>query len=178
VAVRVDGDPSRLADAARRAVRAVDPQLPIRQMRSLDEILSASVAPQRFRAAFIGSLALLALVIAVIAVVGVYEVTSYTVSERMREMGIRVALGESPAQVRRRVIVEGLQLSALGAGLGAGGAWLATRALRSMMFEVGTADPWTLAVVATVMAVVTILAADGPARRAGRVDPLTALRGR
>jgi len=175
VAVRVDGDPSRLADAARRAVRAVDPQLPIRQMRSLDEILSASVAPQRFRAAFIGSLALLALVI---AVVGVYEVTSYTVSERMREMGIRVALGESPAQVRRRVIVEGLQLSALGAGLGAGGAWLATRALRSMMFEVGTADPWTLAAVATVMAVVTILAADGSARRAGRVDPLTAIRGR
>ena len=109
-------------------------------MRSLDEILSASVAPQRFRAAFIGSLALLTLVI---AVVGVYGVTSYTVSERMREMGIRVALGESPAQVRRRVIVEGLQLSALGAGLGAGGAWLATRALRSMMFEVGTADPWT-----------------------------------
>ena len=136
--------------------------------------MSASVAPQRFRAAFIGSLAVLALAL---AIVGVYGVMSYMVSERSRELGIRVALGESPSRIRRRVIGEALRLAALGSVVGAGGALLATRALRSMMFEVGTGDPWTLATVAAVLTVVTVLAADGPARRAGRVDPITTMRG-
>ena len=175
LAVRVDGGASQFVAAARRAVRDVDPQLPIRAMRSLDEIVSAAVAPQRFRAVFIGGLAMLALAL---AVVGVYGVMSFAVSERTRELGIRVALGESPARIRRRVIIEALQLATLGTGLGAGGAWLASRALRSLMFEVGPGDPWTLACVVTVLGVVTILAADGPARRAGRVDPLSAMRGR
>jgi predicted permease len=174
LAIRVEGDPSRLADAVQRAVHDVDPQLPIRSVRTLSEIVSASVAPQRFRAAFIGSLAVLTLVL---AVVGVYGVMSYMVSERIRELGIRVALGESPGQIRRRVIVEALQLAAFGTVIGAGGAWLAARALGSLMFEVGTGDPWTLATVAAVLTLVTILAADGPARRAGRVDPISAIRG-
>jgi predicted permease len=175
VAIRVDGDPMRLVDAARRAVHAVDPQLPIRTVRSLSEIVSTSVAPQRFRAAFIGSLAVLALAL---AVVGVYGVMSYAVSERTRELGIRMALGELPRQVRQRVLADGLQLAALGTLFGAAGAWAASRALRSLMFGVGTNDPWTLAAVAAVLTVVTLLAADGPARRAGRVDPITAMRGK
>ena len=175
LAVRVDGDPARLVDAVRRAVHDVDPQLPIRTMRSLDEIVSVAVAPQRFRAAFIFSLAVLALAL---AVVGVYGVMSYAVSERTRELGIRVALGESPRQIRARVILGALQLAASGTVLGAGGTWLATRALRSLTFEVGASDPWTLGTVAAVLTLVTILAADGPARRAGRVDPITAIRGR
>jgi ABC-type antimicrobial peptide transport system permease subunit len=138
------------------------------------KLVSAAVAPQRFRAAFIGSLALLALTL---AVVGVYGVMSYAVSERTRELGIRMALGESPWQIRRRVIVEALALAALGTVIGSGGALLAARVLRSVMFEVGTSDPWTIATVAARLAVVTILAADGPARRAGRVDPIAAIRG-
>lgn len=165
----------RLADAARRAVHVVDPQLPIRSVRSLAEIVSTSVAPQRFRAAFIGSLAVLALAL---AVVGVYGVMSYAVSERIRELGIRMALGELPRQVRRRVLADGLQLAALGTLFGAAGAWAASRALRSLMFGVGTSDPWTLAAVAAVLTVVTLVAADGPARRAGRVDPIVAIRGK
>jgi predicted permease len=174
VAIRADGDPSQLVDAVRSAVREVDPQLAIRSLRTLDEIVTAAVAPQRFRAAFIGSLAVLALVL---AVVGVYAVMSYTVSERTRELGIRVALGESPGRVRQRVIIDALQLAALGTVLGAGGAWLAARAIRSMIFEVGPGDPWTLVTVAMVLTLVTVVAADGPARRAGRVDPITAMRG-
>jgi putative ABC transport system permease protein len=90
LAIRVDGDPSRLVDAVQREVHAIDPMLPIRSLRSLDDIVSASFAPQRFRAAFIGSLAVLALALAVI---GVYGVVSYTVSEQTQELGIRVALG-------------------------------------------------------------------------------------
>ena len=127
------------------------------------------------RAVFIGGLAMLALAL---AVVGVYGVMSFAVSERTRELGIRVALGESPARIRRRVLIEALQLATLGTGFGACGAWLASRALRSLMFEVGPGDPRTLACVVAVLGVVTILAADGPARRAGRVDPLSAMRGR
>jgi ABC-type antimicrobial peptide transport system permease subunit len=175
LAVRVDGDPTRLIDAVKREVGSVDAQLPIRQMRSFEEIVSEAMAPQRFRAAFIGSLAVLALALAVI---GVYGVTSFAVSERTRELGIRVALGESPARIRRNVVLEGLQLASLGAAFGLGGAWLATRALRTMLFQVGMADPWTVGTVAAVLAVVTVIAADGPARRAGRVDPITAMRGR
>jgi predicted permease len=175
VAVRVDGDPTQFTDEVRRVIRAVDPQLPVRSMRSLDEVMSEAVAPQRFRAAFIGSLAALALVL---AVVGVYGVMSYAVSERTRELGIRVALGESPGRIRRRVHLEGLQLAALGSALGAAGTWAVARVLRSLVFEVGPGDPWTLGAVAAVLMAVTVLAADGPARRAGRVDPLTAIRGR
>jgi putative ABC transport system permease protein len=174
LAIRVDGDPSQLQDAVQRAVRAVDPQLPIRSMRTLDEIVSAAIAPQQFRAAFIASLAVLALAL---AVVGVYGVMSYAVAERRRELGIRVALGESPARIRRRVVGEALGLAALGSAIGGAGAFLAARALRSMMFEVSPGDAWTLASVAAVLTVATVLAADGPARRAGRVDPVAAMRG-
>jgi predicted permease len=174
IAIRTDGPPDGLVAAVQREVRAVDPNLLVRSVRSLDDIVTSSVAPQRFRAAFIGSLAVLALVL---AVVGVYGVTSYTVSERTREMGIRLALGESPARIRRRVLVEGLELAALGTAVGALGSWAATRALESVIFGVGRGDPWTLGTVALVLTVVTILAADGPARRAGRVDPISAIRG-
>jgi predicted permease len=173
LAIRTDSDPALLADAVQQAVRDVDPQLPIRSIRVLDDIVAASVAPQRFRAIFIGSLALLALVL---ALVGLYGVMSYAVSERTRELGIRMALGESPTQIRRRVIFEGLRLAAVGSALGAAGALLVTRAMRSLMFEVSPADPWTLAGVAALLTLVTLAAADGPARRAGRVDPITAIR--
>jgi predicted permease len=173
IAMKVDGDPSRYVDAAERAVRAVDPQLPIRNMRSLADIVSRSVAPQRFRAVFIGSLAVLALAL---AVVGIYGVMSYAVTERTRELGIRMALGEAPSRVRGRIVLEALQLAALGTALGGFGAWLATRTLASLMFEVGAGDPWTLASVAVVLTAVTLIAADGPARRAARVDPISAIR--
>lgn len=173
IAMKVDGDPSRYVDAAERAVRAVDPQLPIRNIRSLGDIVSRSVAPQRFRAVFIGSLAVLALAL---AVVGIYGVMSYAVTERTRELGIRMALGEAPSRVRGRIVVEALQLAALGTALGAFGAWLATRTIASLMFEVGAGDPWTLASVAVVLTAVTLMAADGPARRAARVDPISAIR--
>jgi len=173
LAIKVDGDPARYVDAAERAVRAVDSQLPIRNMRSLDTIVSASVAPQRFRAVFIGSLAVLALAL---AVVGIYGVMSYAVTERTRELGIRMALGEAPSRVRGRIVLEALQLAALGTLIGAFGAWAVTRAIASLMFEVGAGDPWTLASVVGVLTIVTLVAADGPARRAGRVDPIAAIR--
>jgi predicted permease len=173
IAVKVDGDASRYVEAVERAVRSLDPQLPIRNMRSLDEIVSVSVAPQRFRAVFIGSLAVLALAL---AVVGIYGVMSYAVTERTRELGIRMALGEAPSRVRGRIVVEALQLAALGTSIGALGAWLATRAMASLMFGVGAGDPWTLVSVAATLISVTLLAADGPARRAGRLDPIAVIR--
>jgi predicted permease len=173
IALKVDGDPSRYVRAAEEAVKHVDPQLPIRNMRTLDEIVSGSVAPQRFRAVFIGSLAVLALAL---AVVGIYGVMSYAVTERTRELGIRMALGEAPSRVRGRIVLEALELAALGTALGAVGAWLATRAIASLMFEVSAGDPVTLVTVVAVLAAVTLIAADGPARRAGRVDPISAIR--
>jgi ABC-type antimicrobial peptide transport system permease subunit len=112
-----------------------------------------------------------------LAVVGVYGVVSYTVSARQRELGIRVALGESPSNIRRAVVLEGLQLAVLGSVVGALGSWMATKAMSSLMFEVGRGDPLTIATVAAVLTLVTIVAADGPARRAARVDPISVIRG-
>lgn len=172
IAVGTAGDGARLFAALEQAVREIDPQLPIRSVRSLEEIVGTAVAPQRFRAAFVGSLAIIALTLAVI---GVYGVMSATVSQRTREMGIRMALGESPAAIRRRIVLDGLVLAGGGALLGGLGAWMATRALQGFLFGVTAGDPLTLGAVTATLVVVTILAADGPARRAGRVDPVTAI---
>lgn len=172
-AIRTTGDPQALVQAVERAVREVDSQLAIRSMRTLDDILVAAAAPQRFRAAFIGSLAVLALALTVI---GIYGVMSYMVSARTREFGIRMAIGESPGGIRRRVIGEGLRLAAVGTAVGALGALVMMRALRTFVFEVSPTDPWTLAGVVAVLGSVTLVAADGPARRAGRVDPISAIR--
>jgi putative ABC transport system permease protein len=171
--VRTSGDPAALAPAVRQIVREADPLLAVTNMQSMTDIMRASVAPTR---ASMLLLALFAGIAMVMAAIGVFGVMSYSVNLRVREMGIRMALGARPAEVRRLVVRDGLKQSLVGIALGlAGAAWL-TRTMSSMLFEVRPGDPLTLGAVAIALLSVSALACYIPARRATRVDPLVVLR--
>ncbi len=162
-----------VAATIRAAVREADPAQPIARLRTVDEILAAGLAPRRFNTLLVGIFALTALLL---AAVGTYGVMSYAVTARTREMGVRAALGASPSDLRRMVLGQGLSLSGVAVALGLGIAWLVTRGMASMLFEVRPDDPWTLAGVALALSFVALAATWLPARRATRVDPMAALR--
>ena len=132
-----------------------------------------ATATPRFTALLIGSFAAVALLLAAI---GLYGIMSHHVAQRQREIGIRMALGAQAGDVRSLVAMQALALGAIGIGLGLAGGLTASRALRSLLFGVGAADPPTFAVVCALLAAVVALAAYVPARRATRVDPMVALR--
>ncbi len=165
--------PSAMAASIRAAVHEADPKQPIARLRTVDEILASGLAPRRFNTLLVGIFALTALLL---AAVGTYGVMSYAVTSRTREMGVRAALGASPSDLRRMVLGQGLSLSAVAVVLGLAAAWLVTRAMASMLFEVRPNDPRTLAAVATALSAVALAATWLPARRATRVDPMAALR--
>jgi putative ABC transport system permease protein len=171
--VRTAGDPARLAGTLRSEVRALDPTLPVESVQPMTDMVSDSVAPPRFRTTLLGLFGLVALLLAAI---GIYGVISYSVGRRTREVGIRMALGASRRDVLKLVIGEGLALTAAGLAIGALGAVGLTRYLASLLFQVGRLDPATYAAVAATLLFAGILACWIPARRAARVDPLTALR--
>jgi predicted permease len=172
--VRTGEGPESLAAAVRREVAAVDADIPVTKVRAMDDLITASVAPQRFNLLLLGGFAVLALVL---AGVGLHGVLSYAVALRMQEMGVRVALGAAPRDVVRLVVGQGLALTLAGALLGAAGALALTRFVSGMLFGVRATDPATFAGVAVVLLAVAALACYRPARRAARVDPLVALRG-
>jgi predicted permease len=173
VRAREGADPLRLVPVARAVVRRLDPQLPLSDVESMSDIESASVAQPRFVTLLLGAFALLALVL---AVVGVYGVMTYLVGQRTRELGIRMALGAS----RRAVVVSSLArvVKPLVIGLGAGvvAALAFTRTMQRLLYDVTPTDPTTLVAVPLVLAVVALVAAYVPARRARNVDPVIALR--
>jgi putative ABC transport system permease protein len=170
---RSPGGPGAVASAVRAEVHALDPELPIDTAQPMQEIVSNSVAEPRFRTMLLGGFALTALVL---AAVGVYGLISFSVAQRTREIGIRVALGARPAQVTRPIVREGLTLALIGIALGLAGAAFATRLLSALLFGVEATDPLTFAGVAVLLLAVALLASYLPSRRALRVDPLTALR--
>ena len=151
----------------------VDPDLPFADITPLQDVVNNSVDEPRFRAVLIGIFAVLALVL---AAVGVFGLISFTVTQRTREIGIRVALGAAPRQVLGPVVREGVLLALAGIGVGLVGAFAATRALTSFLFGVGASDPLTFAGVAVLLLVVATAASYIPSRRALRVDPMIALR--
>jgi ABC-type antimicrobial peptide transport system permease subunit len=151
----------------------VDPELPIYAVRSLESSIAASVAERRFVMRLLGLFALAALLLAAI---GVYGVIAYSVIQRTREIGIRMALGARPGDVRRMLLVEGGRLAALGVALGVAGALLLTRAMSALLYGVGPRDLLTFASVPAILASVAVAACFFPALRASRVDPSTALR--
>ncbi|HEX7117433.1 MAG TPA: ADOP family duplicated permease [Longimicrobiales bacterium] len=174
VMVETAGDPESLAAAARAAVRSIDPNVPVASIRSLDDVLGGSIREQRFFAGvltFFGALAL------GLGAVGVYGVMAYTIGARLREFGVRIALGATPRQVVRGALASGLAPVAVGLAAGAGGALAATRLLEGLLFGVGARDPATFAVAAAVLAGVAAAATWLPAYRAGRVDPAGVLKG-
>ncbi len=171
--IRASRDPANLASALRGAVNVVDPEQSISTVRTMEELVSSSVAQPRFASLLLGSFALLALVLASI---GLYGVISYAVSRRTREIGIRMAVGATPSDILRLVVSQGFRLTAVGLGIGLTGAFFLTRLLATWLFEVTPYDAVTFAVLPMLLAGVAILACWIPAVRAARVDPLISLR--
>ncbi len=171
--VHTAGDPRTLATPIRRVVQDLDHDLPVDQAQTMDEVVAASLASNRFNTVLLGLFAGLALVL---AAVGVYGVVSYTVDQRTHEIGIRMALGAHRDDVLGLVLRQGMILVLIGLGLGLAVAFAATRQLASLVYGVSTNDPWTFAIVALVLAAVALAANFLPARRATRIDPLIALR--
>jgi putative ABC transport system permease protein len=173
VVLRTDGDPAQLAGAARLTVREIDGGLPAAQMGPLADVVSDSVAPRRFSMLLLGLFALIALFL---AAVGLYGVVAYAVSQRTREIGVRMAIGAQAGDIRRLILGGGLRLAVVGVVLGTAAALALARLVASMLYEVTPFDPASYAATALVLLAVAALACSVPASRAMRLDPLAALR--
>ena len=171
--VRTTAAPETAAGALRQALARIDPQQSAGEIRTLDEYVSRSVATPRFTALLVGSFAGLALLLAGF---GLYGVMAYSVAQRRREIGIRMALGARAGDVRALVVWQALRMGAAGVAIGLGGAAFTTRVLDSLLFGVSAADPATFGAVSATLITVLLFAAYLPARRATRVDPMVALR--
>lgn len=171
--LRAQGRPEDLVAAAGAAVRAVRPDQPVAEVRTMEARLGESIAVPRFQTFLLGGFSAVALLL---SLVGIYGVMGCVVSERTRELGIRLALGATGGDVRRLVLRRALWLTAIGLGIGLAGALAATRSLRSLLFEVQPGDPATYLAVGAAECLMCLIAAWGPAARAARVDPVEALR--
>jgi predicted permease len=173
VVLRSNVAPATLTSAIKKELRAVDPDLPIYNVRTMEDRVRDSLARRRFSMVMLGLFAFLALAIATI---GIYGVMAYMVSQGTREIGIRLALGATPAHILRLVVRQGMVLAAVGVGIGLIGAFALTRLMGSLLFGVQSTDPLTFVVIAMLLAVIALLASYIPARRAARIDPMVSLR--
>ena len=173
VFVRAQGDPLLLASAIRAQVQSLDREQPVTSFATMKEVIAKTTAPRRFTTLWLGGFALVALLLAALGVAGVI---AYAVTQRTREIGLRMALGAQTRDVLRLVLRQGLQLVALGLGLGLLGALALTRLLRGLLFGVAFTDPLTYAMFALLFVIVALLACWVPAWRATKVDPVIALR--
>jgi putative ABC transport system permease protein len=171
--VRTTSDPHSLITAVQNEVHSMDKELPIFNVKTMDEYIAVTVAAPRFNATLLVIFAAVALVL---TIVGLYGVMSYSVAQRTNEIGIRMALGAQTRDVLRLIVSQGFKLVLLGLAIGLAGAFALMRVIASLLFGVSTKDPLTFAAVAVVLAFVALLACYIPARRATRLDPLRALR--
>jgi putative ABC transport system permease protein len=173
VAKARNGDPSSLVQPMRALLRDIDPNVPMSSVRSMPQLTAAAVAQPRLYLVLIASFAGTAMLLAAI---GLYGVLAYAVGQRTREIGIRLALGAGRGEVLRMVMAQAGKLAVAGIGIGLGTALVASRALRSQLFEIAPSDPFTYLMVGAGLLIVALVASWIPARRAARIDPLTALR--
>ena len=173
LAVRADGDPTALAATVREVIREVDPTVTVWRFRSMEGIVDDYLAPRRLAMFVIEGFAAIALALALI---GIYGVLSYTVSQRVPEIGVRMALGAQRPEILRQTIADGLRLAVPGIAIGIVVAVAVSRLVRAVLFDVSPTDPASYAVLTAGVLVVAVVACYLPARRASRVDPLTAIR--
>jgi putative ABC transport system permease protein len=171
--IRTDGDPAEMTPAVRRELSAIDPDQPVSDVRTMRQVMADTTGRARFNTLLFGLFAGLA---TLLAAVGIFGVMNYSVTLRTREIGIRMALGAQPARVLTLVLRQGLLLTLVGIGIGLVGALALTRVMSSLLFGVDATDPLTYAAIMLLLAAVSLIACYIPARRATRIDPLTALR--
>jgi putative ABC transport system permease protein len=171
--VRTTGDPATLADSIRRETRQLIPNLPPPLIRTMDELVAATLAQPRLQSSLLSLFAAAALLLATI---GLYGVVTYTVSQRRHEIGIRIALGAQKSDVLGLVVAHGMKLALAGVALGFVGALALTRLIGSLLYGVEPTDPLTFAAVSVLLALIALLACWSPARRAARLNPTEALR--
>jgi predicted permease len=173
IVVRSELPPEQMENAVRAVVRSIDPQLPLTQVKTMDEVVAASEAPRRFNATIISTFALAAVLLAVL---GIYSVITFSVASRVQEMAIRMALGSQRSHIVRLIFASGLKLAAVGCILGLAGAAAAASMLRSFLFQVSPFDPAVMALTAASVFLLAFAASVIPALRAASVDPMQALR--
>jgi predicted permease len=167
-------DPAAGATALRAALKSVDSELAVANVYTMEEVISRSMAARQMNPVLLGAFSVIALVL---ATAGLYGVISYTVSQRTRELGIRMALGAQPADVVKLVMRQGTRLAALGLGAGLAGAFGLSRFMEGLLYGVSTKDPLTFGSLALLLGIIALLATWMPARRASRVDPIIAIKG-
>jgi len=170
--IRASGDPTNLAAAVRREVLAVDKDQPVTKISTMAETFARAVAPQRFNMLLLGLFAAVAMIL---ATVGIYGVIAYTVSLRSREMGIRIALGASRVDILKLVVGQAMLMACVGVGVGLAAALALTRLMSGLLYGVSATDPLIFISISLLLAAVALLASYIPARRAMKVDPITAL---
>jgi predicted lysophospholipase L1 biosynthesis ABC-type transport system permease subunit len=173
VVLHTTRDPQAVVADARAAIKQLDADLAIDQVKTLDAVLAESVAQPRFYMVLLTAFAFVAIALSAI---GIYGVVAYLVGQRSRELGIRIALGATPSRVVRLVVREGVTMVAVGIGVGLVGALAVTRLMGALLFSVKPSDPLTYVAVTTLLGVVALIASSVPASRAAHVDPATAMR--
>jgi putative ABC transport system permease protein len=173
LAVRARTDPTGLGAAIRRAVTAADSEQPVLKLTTIERSVSDSASQRRFQTQALTAFAAVAMMLAAI---GIYGVMAYTVSRRTHEIGIRVALGAPRRDILRMIVIQGMRLALIGVVIGLAGALALARLIKGVLFGVSATDPLTYALIALLLTIVALLACWIPARRATKVDPMTALR--
>jgi len=171
--IKTTGDPLAIAGQVRDAIRSIDRNLPVSDIKTMDEVTAAALSQPRF-VTFL--LALFAVAALTLAAIGIYGTISLLVSERTQEMGIRLALGANRPAILKLVLGQGMLLTAIGLAIGIAGATALTRTLSGLIYGVGTLDPVTFMAVPSLLCFIALLACFVPARRAASVDPVTTLR--
>jgi putative ABC transport system permease protein len=173
VVIRSSVEPASLASAVRRAVTEVDKSASVSNINTMEQLVAESVTQPRFNLFLLGLFACVALLL---SAAGIYGVTAYSVTQRTHEFGIRMALGAQVSDVLKMILGQGMSLIAVGITFGLVGSFALTRLIKKLLFGVSATDPLTLIAITLLLALVALLACYIPARRATKVDPLTALR--
>jgi putative ABC transport system permease protein len=171
--LRAERDAMALAEPARKVIQGIDQELPVSQIRTMETVVRQTFASQQFSAVLLGGFSLASLLLAAI---GVYGVLAYSVTQRTREIGVRIALGAEPLTITRMVVASGARMVVIGAAAGLAAALALSGLMKSLLFGIGPRDPLTFVAAPLIFVVVALVAAYVPARRAARVSPMEALR--